>query len=182
MVRKIEISNRVLYSLITFGLLILLSVGIYALAPSIDTKKGYHESSQISLKLDGEEKTLQEVIDNEELKTSLPVCQEGEVLKSENNEWVCSQDLDTDTQLDTSEIINQIRNSLEVVRSHRTVSWRGGVSHTAYCPSGKVITGGSCACGPQYGAYVVMSLANSPSAYRCVCGNSNEVLIYAICI
>lgn len=46
---------------------VFLGIGIYALAPSIDTSKGYHESEQVSVSVSGVEKTLQEAIDDKSL-------------------------------------------------------------------------------------------------------------------
>ena len=63
----IKMSNRVLYTLLAMVLVILLGIGIYALAPSIDTSQGYHESDQISVSVSGTEKTLQEAIDDKSL-------------------------------------------------------------------------------------------------------------------
>ena len=68
----IKFSNRALYTLIVMVLVILFGIGIYALAPSIDTSKGYHESEQISVSVLGTEKTLQEAIDDKSLGGDIP--------------------------------------------------------------------------------------------------------------
>ncbi|MCK5043424.1 tail fiber domain-containing protein [Candidatus Pacearchaeota archaeon] len=60
---QINFSNRWLYTFITIGILMIISVGVYALAGGIDTSKGYHESTQVSVNVGGTEKTLQEAID-----------------------------------------------------------------------------------------------------------------------
>lgn len=60
---KINFSNRWLYTFIVIGILALTGISVYALAPNIDTTKGYHESSQVSVSIGTTEKTLQEAID-----------------------------------------------------------------------------------------------------------------------
>lgn len=69
---NIQFSNRVLYTLITMVFVVLLGLGVIALAPSIDTSKGYHESNQVSISVAGTEKTLQEAIDDKSLGGSIP--------------------------------------------------------------------------------------------------------------
>ena len=64
---QINFSNRWLYTFITIGILMIISVGVYALAGGIDTSKGYHESTQVSVNVGGTEKTLQEAIDGGDL-------------------------------------------------------------------------------------------------------------------
>jgi len=59
---SLSFSNRWLYTFIAIGIIAIIGVGVYALAPSIDTSKGYHESTQISVDIGGTEKTLQEAI------------------------------------------------------------------------------------------------------------------------
>ncbi len=51
---------------------VLLGIGVVALAPSIDTSKGYHESEQVSVSVSGVEKTLQEAIDDNSLGKDIP--------------------------------------------------------------------------------------------------------------
>ena len=67
-----KLSNRIHYTLLAMVLVVLLGIGIYALAPSIDTSQGYHESEQISVSVSGVEKTLQEAIDDKSLGGSIP--------------------------------------------------------------------------------------------------------------
>ena len=60
MAKKIQINltNRLYYTiiaLITLGILIILAWGVIAIAPSIDTSKGYHESNQVSVDISGTE-------------------------------------------------------------------------------------------------------------------------------
>lgn len=72
--RKIfnNLSNRVHYTLLAMVFVIFLGIGIYALAPSINTSQGYHESEQISVSVSGVEKTLQEAIDDKSLGGNIP--------------------------------------------------------------------------------------------------------------
>lgn len=61
---KINLSNKVIYTLIVIGILMIVGTGVYALASGVDVTDGYHESDQISVDVSGNEKTLQEAIDN----------------------------------------------------------------------------------------------------------------------
>ena len=62
---NINIDNRVHYTLLAIAFVLILGIGVYALAPSIDTSSGYHESEQVSIMdSSGVEKTLQEAIND----------------------------------------------------------------------------------------------------------------------
>ncbi len=61
---NIHLTDRWLYTFIAIGILALVAIGVYALAPSIDSSKGYHESTQVSVNVGGTEKTLQDAIDD----------------------------------------------------------------------------------------------------------------------
>ena len=66
---QITLTNKWLYTLIAIGILFIIGVGVYALAPSIDTSKGSHESTQVNVDVSGTEKTLQEAINDGDLVT-----------------------------------------------------------------------------------------------------------------
>jgi len=58
----INFSKRWLYTLIAIGILVIVGIGVYALASGIDTSQAYHESTQVSVNISEVEKTLQEAI------------------------------------------------------------------------------------------------------------------------
>jgi len=75
--KKFILSNRVLYSLISLGILLLFAVGVYAAQQT--TSGGTHNYAEVGL----------------------PSCSNGQVLKWDGA-WVCGTDIDTDTKGETT--------------------------------------------------------------------------------
>jgi len=71
---KINLTNRWLYTLIAIGVLVIASVGIYALTPGIKPNPGHLAS---------------------EMAPPSP-CSSGQFLKFDGTNWVCGSDTDTD--------------------------------------------------------------------------------------